>query len=776
MVDGVNFNNDLNPRTRRHSAYDSKFNPNATIPDLASTSQGMNLDSDLIDSLEVHDSSVSAKYGNFEGGVVEVNTKDPRKGFHGKISMKTTNNRWRKGFIDEKMKDIYDDRTDTSLQKKYDKFIYNLTLDGYLSENFGLIFSASQTRSSFNNINSAVGSKNVYWNSNLTPPERKLPRRSDNYLLKGIWHASDYLTIRPELIYTPAYSRHYNNFSKTGDWDLRSDGLVGKIGIDYDGDAFDFKQIFSYSQMQSSKHSDTQYYRTWPTSNVHYWGGVDANRGKAIEGAYGDINQEQKTFSYKGEFDFKDFEISSSIHDIKAGYEFAHKEGRYHIPGFYNTWREPTELGVGQSCMPGDELCVGGAGYTPLNSKYVNGAYFKEIRKYEGDAKVSMNEYGIWLQDDINLGKFNIRPGIRLDYDSHSSKTTFSPRFAANYDIFGDENSVINLGLNRYHGRNIYAYALRNAMRSLGQTCKRNGPDEELICSENTEKSKYVLSELEVPYTDELTLGFTQKIADIVEAKLKYVQRKGKDQIRVKSYFNFAFGGNVPPKYKEDMDTYYFEYDNSGKSKTDEISLQLATIKDIEILGSKNTFDFIFSYAKTEQNFNGIDEYLDRDESTYEYDFSGNKLHTDKVSYNGKIISKDDLPATTFNEPYSIKLATTTKFGALDLGFTSVKTTWSNLFTYRGKHELINFMGKTKYEGGDILAYEKLSLGRSLNWDTKFGFEFATAKNQAAFVNIDINNVLNKKVLAGRSYDRFGGAYDYYESGREFWLEVGYKW
>ncbi len=80
LLDGVSMNNDLDPVSD---------NP-LSMTDVPGRSQGLALDTDLVGSIEVLDSNVSAEFGGFNGGVVNVTSRIPAKRFSGKISIQHT--------------------------------------------------------------------------------------------------------------------------------------------------------------------------------------------------------------------------------------------------------------------------------------------------------------------------------------------------------------------------------------------------------------------------------------------------------------------------------------------------------------------------------------------------------------------------------------------------------------------------------------------------------------------------------------------------------------
>src|SRR5690606_29503306 len=76
VVYGMNINNNIDP---------AASNPNL-LDSVPGRSQGLALDTDLLEEVKVLDSNVPAAYGQFTGGVVEATTRMPSKALHGKLS------------------------------------------------------------------------------------------------------------------------------------------------------------------------------------------------------------------------------------------------------------------------------------------------------------------------------------------------------------------------------------------------------------------------------------------------------------------------------------------------------------------------------------------------------------------------------------------------------------------------------------------------------------------------------------------------------------------
>ena len=75
------------------------------------------------------------------------------------------------------------------------------------------------------------------------------------------------------------------------------------------------------------------------------------------------------------------------------------------------------------------------------------------------------------------------------------------------------------------------------------------------------------------------------------------------------------------------------------------------------------------------------------------------------------------------------------------------------------------------YNGEVARVWEETQYAGALNWDTRLAWELPTAKEQAVFVNLDISNLLDKAIVSNTDNDDYVN----YEVGRQFMVEVGYR-
>lgn len=352
-----------------------------------------------------------------------------------------------------------------------------------------------------------------------------------------------------------------------------------------------------------------------------------------------------------------------------------------------------------------------------------------------------MNYFAFYLEDKINIERFMLRAGTRIDKNDYIGGWNFAPRISANADIFNDDTLNIFAGYNRYYGRSIFAYKLQEKMGSLKSTEKRknlHSPWEKI----STDKDRFSFSHLRVPYDDELSIGATQKFWNL-ELSAKYLKRKGKDLVRLSDEKSMG----LPTKDNKKF------YTNEGKSSSDIYTLKLRNLNDFNFFGTEHGFELSLNKTQIDRNFRDYDVKFD--------DFNENLAKKDKVYYNGNLIHKNQLPKNPANLPWVMSATIMSKIGHLN---------WANFFNIQDGYKGLIMDGRIDgYEN-----WESKEFGRSFSWDSKFMFKIPTIKKQSAYVSLEIYNVLGKKEIV--SLDSGGKNMPTYGSGREFWLEAGYRW
>lgn len=175
LLNNINITNTINPAGNGD-------NPSAT-DSLPATSQDVTINTDLLCNLEVLDSNVSAKYGNFVGGVVKANTCRPTSTIgkiHGSVSYDYTSSDWVKfNPVSQSEIDNFDDNTNVNYQKEFKKQGTSLTLHGNPTKNLGVQLSASHRWS------------DIYLKSRLADARPYNQGRQANNVMLGLYYDID---------------------------------------------------------------------------------------------------------------------------------------------------------------------------------------------------------------------------------------------------------------------------------------------------------------------------------------------------------------------------------------------------------------------------------------------------------------------------------------------------------------------------------------------------------------------------------------------------------
>ncbi len=293
----------------------------------------------------------------------------------------------------------------------------------------------------------------------------------------------------------------------------------------------------------------------------------------------------------------------------------------------------------------------------------------------------------------------------------------------------------------------MYEFILNN-----NQTYKRADPNSPWIPSiDNRGKSSYAFNKLNVPYADEVMVGFTQNIY-MFELVGKYIYRGGRDEVM---------------QVKQDKKT---TWSNDGGSESHIVTLNIQNVKALEFYDLKNYALLAFDWTHVKRSYN-----------TYSVDDA--YLENQDIIYDGQIIKYRDRPVENFARPFTIRLATTHIFNIW-----KTRWTYNNFFRYRGGYDAMISLNKSSPDynpnyNENIKQYKKIHFDGAFTWDIRIGFEIDIYKGHTLYCNLDIYNVLDtKNMTALSSADgavppgiASSSSVAVYEIGRQFWLQVGYK-
>lgn len=751
QLDGFNMNNDLDPNGGATNG------PNALR---SGRSQGLAVDTSLLESIQVQDSNISAAYGGFTGGVVEANVRKPRAdkgglfGWHGGVSYQFTSSDLTQYFIDESQEANFITSSNENYQPNFTKHLIRVNLEGYATQNLGIITSFSTTRSF---IPLKGYSLDIGTEANAT---REQHRYIDNYYIKTHYNPSEKLTLEASLAYMPQDNTYYNSVAKHSFYSMKSGGIQSGLKALYDSNIGLWSNTLSYSFMQNSRESEKNYFMSWYYSQGDKdWAGTNSKKSpRASEGGYGDMEQIQNTLNYKSNMNFESWDLWKSEHTLNIGFEANYTHAYRNRKNPYYSFGNPAELK--KPCGTDSMFDFATCSNTQTSNKW-QGQYFNKVTESKsGEIMLDNIAYGIYAEDSIlldleQIGKIQTRLGLRLDGDTYMQKHTLAPRFSLNYTAPWEEyKSELIFGANRYYGRNLLSYRLYELVANNTQSYSRNDSHSSWTPTTTTNgKSSYDFQRLNVPYSDELMGGIMQNLG-LFNLSAKYIYRHGQDEVMQKSI----------KQNKSSITT----WTNDGESQSHIITLSLQNTKPLEIYGVKNHILFAFDYTKVARSYN-----LYSPDDAY--------LNNDDIIYDGVQIKYKERPAENFARPFTLRLSTTHTFKLW-------RTRWlfNNFFRYRGGYDamvLLNKGAAGHNPNSTLKQYGKMHFDGAFSWDMRLGFEMNVWRGNIVFVNFDIYNVLNtrnKAALSGTNGAVIPGipssaSVAVYEIGRQFWIQGGYK-
>lgn len=803
QLDGFNMNNDLDPAGGGTTDNQTSIR--------SGKSQGLNIDTSLLDSIMVLDSNISASYGGFSGGVVDAKVRKARRdGWHGNVSYQFT-----QGNANPKKFSLtqyyYDERAESNLflsaderyQPEFTKHLVKSSLEGYITENLGFVASFTTTQSfiplsSYRNLAS-------YRYGNDLDSTRDNKRISYNYYLKAHYDLGDNLSFEGNIGYAPQHNTYYNDAAANSYYTMDSGGWQGGGKVMWNTKAGVWTNSFGYSSLENSRRGDANYFYQWYRSADKNWGG---NRAIVWEGGWGNVNQLQKKLEIKSEFESVPimFSVMKNIFRFGVGYD-KFQIVRNYLNDVHWFQGMPTimtgqqhcgtdSLGFSGTCSDSPTINVttgqpnNNNGQVMLGASATQGLRIRPAGKYEYWG----NNYNAYLEDDIRVdlgkgGDLNVRPGIRYDGDNYMGKHTFAPRFAMNYVTPApkDWQTTLTFGANRYYGRNLFSYWLYaqsysqwqlwrrvmcngNGTATGGYTCSSgpNAPSDWLRSNDYNLSSFFHFDKLKVPYDDEIMGGIKQELG-IFEVSVKYIRRFGRDEIMRQDT------GNTQTRAD-----YY--WNNNGSSQSHIVAFSIQNMKPIQTFGVNHNYLFAFDYTQTKRGYNvwfNTHNGVDRDDDEY--------LNNGLIYYDGKLIHYRDRPVENFIRPWTLRLNATHSF---EIG----RTRWllNNLFRYRATFERMINNGYITIDGENYVRYDKMKFNGAFNWDMRVGFEVDFYRGEkmrhTLYINVDIFNVLNAKNMTSlqatgatnsngsiRPGIASAGDYAVYETGRQFWFQIGYK-
>ena len=293
-----------------------------------------------------------------------------------------------------------------------------------------------------------------------------------------------------------------------------------------------------------------------------------------------------------------------------------------------------------------------------------------------------------------------------------------------------------------YGWREYYANLTRPRGRA-GEEVPCSVPDF-VNCTHTLYASRSGTSDLDTPYSDEISLGWRQRIGPF-EGKLQLLTRESRKSV----------------SRKRDDDGLYY-YDNEGRSSTRSATLELTNTAPLAIGPTETSFTMGLGYRDTESNHYNVSTGANDDS----YDAA---LATDLIYYKGQLILPEELPAWDYNVPVSVRLNSVTALPQWGL-------TWSNFYVLRrggtvARDTRENYENPDTGDRHDI--FEDHEFGSLFPINSSIRWSRMLTDGSEVYARFEIHNLLDRVV---DTETRPTVTRRRNTKGRRFWMEVGMRY
>ncbi len=502
LVDGVG----VNSRQDMFGGTEGSYNAGHVSIVAATSPQSFWMDANLVGDITVHDSNVSARFGGFTGGVVEVNTRSPKSSFGISGYVAKSSDGMARFLMSDATRDALNG-ADVA-KPEFTKERFGITVDVPISDDFRLLAAYNRSRADVINARSssyahlgAYGQKSI----------------SDNFMIKAEYDASSDIVVKAQLSYSPYESEFQSPSSLESLIVTKGGGLTGQLSVDGKSGDANWQVEISHAYSDSSRDGPAGTYNISTLAPGMDWCSTGST---CTFGSVGPIDQTQNDTVVKAHWEQP---LGNGI--LSFGGEYSHIVAAKRRD-------EAVNLHLNAVISP-DTICLVDEGRA-----CVDGAYALRQRNVLPvmDVKAVVNAVAAYAEYQTDVLGFMVRAGLRYDYEDFLGNHNVAPRLSISRDVLGKVN--LTFGANRYYGRSFLGHALRDqygAMRTYTRTATMvdGAPTwgDTWVLNSHTESSRYGSSDLDTPYNDELTLALTAPVPVLGgEFRARALLRRSRDQ------------------------------------------------------------------------------------------------------------------------------------------------------------------------------------------------------------------------------------------------------
>ena len=647
------------------------------------TSQTLYVDPTLIGSMEVLDSNVSARHGDFTGGVVDIKLRQPAR----KFGVSAT-----AGFQNDSMVSYRKSGTGELTKSKPDfsKYQTSVAVDTPLSDKLFVLAAISQSESAVKyNMDESYGGGRY-----------ETGDKANNFLFKALYEYNPDLSLEGQLIYSPYHSEKQPDDSINSLNTNHTDGFSSYLALNGISGVRSWQHKLSYQLSDASRDWDGDRY-AWPSKAESITWCGDNN---CMEGGFGDLKQTQADTVYQ-------FTLNQPLAggDLSVGSELRYTQARKQRPedNYYYSSGKVMGSGVTAQCPEGDSACRDDVAL----SQY---SYYQAY-----DADINLFSQALWLEYLRPVGSWEFRGGARLSHDDFLENFNLAPRLTANWEFL--EDTFLTLGANRYYAANMVGYAIRSQYpdsytyrRSINTATGEVG-DWSLFS--HARATDYGQGDLKTPYSDELTAALTFPAPLDGHLRIKGIYRFNRDA--------FASTSKITEQFDSDtgktLSTTLYSMTNDGKSDYKGLALEWDGHINRHSINANVTWSETKTFGKGSTYF----DYTDPQSQVY---------------YDGRVIDMNELydlnDRSNFAAPLRAAIGWTARW--TDRWMTNAAV------QYRGSYDYLGDSGDNiDIDGESYDVYDTIKIKSFTTMNVNTRYQFFEWQNQKASTELRITNLFN---------------------------------
>ncbi|NRA82595.1 MAG: TonB-dependent receptor plug domain-containing protein [Gammaproteobacteria bacterium] len=771
-IDGVNNNSRL-------STGNAEADRNL-LQDVTGHSQSTFVNLDLLDSIEVYDSNIPAKYGQFSGGLVNVHTtKATDKPTFG-ITYRQTATDWTQFHV---IKGPSQTASREVVIPQFNKQSLNLYLTTPLSADSGLVAQFQWLKSE--EIRDQLGTA------------KNQQQTNGNMLLKYHYNVTINDEITLNAYYAPYQGEYFDANAKNSDFNIKGGGYSVSGQWIHDDNWGDITTKIGFNRSENSKTSPN-YWFTWDNINGKPWGNYN-NSIISLEGGYGDIDKIQQTVNLSSDLNLIMPTILGAQSLLNLGVEISQQQqqfnrltdsilyngafpkpgincGSYTFDCIETQFKQPVseleqQLGRPIDYSNGDDMLI-------YDANVIQAGQFFTTRQLapKSNVSVTVNNLALYGELSLDYAQLNVVAGVRYDYNDFFEQHNIAPRFRMSLDVFDDQRHQITTGFNRYYQADLTHYKLNQAMTPMHQEVRHSYLNQPQSWQAELTSTGYLyrFTETKTPYSDEFSLAYRyQLLGGTLEAK--WLNRYNKQAVnRTKSYND---DGQAILTGTNAGSSHYQRYSLSWMAKFDQQHIELNFSKASNTV-DQASFDRLVSYDENkQQTYAGTENSDDSDLVFFQYEelVYNKRINQLEPKTKSELISRHDLALESqdYNRPYIANASWGIDVAQWQISLqaryvSGQEAVYATGLMLAAKLETstcdgckISEKSYPLYAKYDRPSYWQLNGSLKYNWDV--------TPQDRIVLSFEGQNILNQ-----RSY-QIGPLGNGSELGRRFWLGISYQ-